>query len=358
MRSRGLVRRASVEVAQTEKAGAVEPPSLVNPPVLAGNPQPPAVASPPPPIPPSQNVTINLINRLVQRGVLTAEDAKELIAMAENDAEVARAQAAAAQQTAAAAEVRASAAQAAVAQIAATPNSPAESVAGDDEVRVTYVPEIVKQQLRDEIRDELMSRAGKDNWAPPRTLPEWIFRYRFFGDVRSRYDGSFFPSGNDNTGAFPNFNAINTGPPFDVTGTQFSPQINVDQNRTRFRLRVRFGAAVDLTENFSAGLRIATGENNSPVTTNQSFGLANQAQGGNFSKYAIWLDRGFLSYQIGGELGNDFAVTVGRFDNPFFSVSEIIWDDDLGFDGIAVHAKIRSCARGEAVSQCRRISGL
>ena len=48
----------------------------------------------------------------------------------------------------------------------------------------------------------------------------------------------------------------------------------------------------------TAGFRIATGENNSPVSTNQSLGLANQAQGGNFSKYAIWLDRAFLRYEV------------------------------------------------------------
>src|ERR1700688_1581748 len=43
---------------------------------------------------PSQNVTINLIHRLVQRGVLTQEDADELIKQAEDDAAKARALAA------------------------------------------------------------------------------------------------------------------------------------------------------------------------------------------------------------------------------------------------------------------------
>src|SRR6478736_5359072 len=43
---------------------------------------------------PSQNVTINLINRLVARGLLPKEDADELIKQAEADASVARAQAA------------------------------------------------------------------------------------------------------------------------------------------------------------------------------------------------------------------------------------------------------------------------
>src|SRR5262249_22412667 len=208
----------------------------------------------------------------------------------------------------------------------------------DDTVRVTYVPEVVKKQIREEIKEEVLTQAREENWAAPRTFPEWASRFSFFADIRGRYEGDFFPAGNDNTGAFPNFNAINTGPPFDVRGTTFSPQINVDQDRERFRLRVRFGLAVDLAENFTAGIRIATGENNSPVTTNQSLGLANQGQGGNFSRYAIWLDRAFLRYELGTDTNGYFSVLLGRFDNPFFS-SDLIWDDDLGFDGIAVQGK-------------------
>src|SRR5262245_6209655 len=263
----------------------------------------------------SQNVTINLINRLVERGVLTKQDATELIQMAEEDAAAARAEANAAQ---------------------ATPSPPPPS---EDTVRVTYVPEIVKRQIREEIKQDVMAQAREENWAAPRIFPEWASRFKFFADLRGRYEGDFFPAGNDNTGAFPNFNAINTGPPFDVRGTLFSPQINVDQDRERFRLRARFGLAADLTENFTAGIRIATGENNSPGTTNQSLGLANQGQGGNFSRYAIWLDRAFLRYEVGEvEGGGNLAINLGRFDNPFFS-SDLIWDDDLGFDGIALQGK-------------------
>ena len=258
----------------------------------------------------SQNVTINLINRLVQRGVLTKEDAAELIQQAEEDAAIARAQAA-----------------------APTPPPPS-----DDEVRVTYVPEIVKTQIRDEIKQEVMEQAREEHWAAPNTIPEWVSRFRLFGDIRVRYEGIFYPSGNDNTGAFPNFNAINTGPPFDVTGTVFSPQYDVDQNRNRFRLRARAGAAVALGDGLTAGLRIATGEDNSPVTTNQTLGVANQRQGGNFSKFDIWLDRAFISYEAGGTPQEDFIATIGRFDNPFFS-SNITWDDDIGFDGLAVQGK-------------------
>ncbi len=213
------------------------------------------------------------------------------------------------------------------------PPQPAE-----DSVRVTYIPEIVKAQMREQIKQDVMAEARKENWAAPKTIPGWVPRFRLTGDVRVRGEGLYYPSGNDNTGAFPNFNAINTGSPFDVSGTVFSPQLDVDQNRQRIRLRVRLGVEVELGSGFTAGMRLATGENNSPVTTNQSLGLANQAQGGNFSKYAIWLDRGFLKYELGGETNNNLAILAGRFENPFFS-TDIIYDEDLGFDGVALQGK-------------------
>jgi len=278
---------------------------------------------------PTQNVVINLINRLVDRGILPKEDAVELVRQAEADAVHAREQA---EMTAGAVTQVAAMAQAA-AQAAADASA---APAGGDAVRVTYIPEIVKAQMRDQIRQEVLAEARAENWAAPRTLPEWTTRVRVFGDVRLRGESIHFPGGNDNTGSFPNFNAINTGAPFDTSGTIFSPQLNVDQDRQRLRLRARMGVDVDLRENFSAGIRIATGETNTPVSTNQSLGLANQAQGGNFSKYAVWLDRGFLKYELGGQPGRNLAILAGRFENPFFSPTRMVWEDGLGFDGGAL----------------------
>ena len=266
---------------------------------------------------PSQNVTINLINRLVQRGVLTKEDSVELIHQAEADAVTARAQAAAVAQSAAA-------------QVVAS-NIP--DAASDSAVRVTYIPEVVKEQIRDDLRQEVMKQAYDEKWAAPQAFPSWVSRFTLNGDIRVRYQGDYFPTGNS-TGlgsSFWNYNAINTGSPFDYTGYANPPINNVDQNRNRFRLRARFGAAVDLTDGFSAGIRIGTGENSSPVTQNQTLG----ASGGDFSKYAVWLDRGFIRYEWGGHPEKDLAITIGRFDNPFFG-TKMIWADDIGFDGLAV----------------------
>jgi len=235
-------------------------------------------------------------------------------------------------------DARSHAAESAPQKVASDSAANVEATADDDEVRVTYVPDVVKEQLRQEVKQDVMDQARRENWASPRLLPEWVLKFRLFGDFRLRYDGEFYPSGNDNTGAFPNFNAINTGAPFDTAGTVFSPQLDVDQNRERFRLRARLGAGADLGDNFSTGIRFATGENDSPVTENQSFGLPTNGQGGNFAKYPIWLDRAFLKYERGGQPDDDFNVTIGRFDNPFFNTS-VIWADDLGFDGAMIQDK-------------------
>ena len=292
---------------------------------------------------PTQNVTVNLITRLMQRGVLTRGDAVELIQQAEVDAEIARANAEAAR----AAE--------------ALPLA-------EDSYSVSYIPESVRQQMRDEIKQQVLAEVRGEKFITLDGREGWPSRIQLFGDLRLRYDYRSYPEGNDNTGAFPNFNAINTGAPFDTAGLLFAPQYNVDQDRQRYRIRFRLGADLDLGDNIKGGFRIATGENNSPTSTNQSMGLASGGQGGQFSKYAIWLDRAFLKYEWDSDPSPSPApeaapadakspaappapapqvyprvyasVTAGRFDNPF-QATEILFDSDLGFDGMALHGKAR-----------------
>lgn len=272
--------------------------------------------------PPSPNSTINLINLLVKQGVITDEAAAALIKQADDEAYVARQ------------AVRDAGAKADNAQQTAATAAEAAAPAGTR--RVTYVPEIVKKQLRDEIRQEVMAKAEQEHWAAPGALPEWTQRIRFSGDVRVRYEHDSFPRGNDTLRAV-NYNAINTGPPYDTnlanlfnTSTLW-PTYNTTQDRNRPRLRARLGMDVDLFEGFWGGVRIATGDSNSPVSANQSLG----GSGGNFSKYAIWLDRAFLKYNP----TSDFDVSFGRFDNPFFSPTDLVWYQDLAFDGVAMKAK-------------------
>lgn len=260
----------------------------------------------------SQNVTINLIHRMVERGLLTRKDADELIAQAEADAVAAREEAAT------------SGSETSATKVVTTP-----APAPEGTVRVTYVPEVVKEQLRAEIEDEVLAQARSEKWMAPKAAPEWVDRFRVFGDLRTRWESNFFPENQTGYSSdYWNFAAINTAAtPYDYTAAAQAPSPNFDQTRNRVRLRARLGANIDLDDGFTAGLRVATGESNSPVSPNQSLG----ASGGNFSKYAIWLDRAFIRYQP----DEDFSIYVGRFDNPFFA-STTIFDDDLGFDGLAV----------------------
>jgi len=264
-------------------------------------------ATAPAPAAPSNNVTINLINSLVQKGILTQAEAAAMIQQAEADAMAA-----------------------ARADIAALPPEPSP----EDEMRITYIPDVVRNQMRDQIKQELMAAAREEKWSE-KEYPEWTSRFVPFGDIRVRSENIWFPSGNAANGAFPDFNRINTGAPYDtsLSNPNFAPQRNVDEDRHRFRLRARAGAEILLGEGFNAGVRVATGNNNSPTSTNQTLS-------GNFSKYAVWLDQAFISYDAGPGDGEELTFFAGRYSNPFFS-TVMHWDDDLNFDGLAVRGRVR-----------------
>jgi hypothetical protein len=302
--------------ASVAPAGDAAPPpsSLLPDPTAVGNAQPTASLS--------QNVTINLINRLVQRGALTQSDAVDLIRLAEQDAVIAQNQAQVLAET----------------KVALEQVAPPPPPADEDEYRVTYIPETVKDQIREDLRHDVMNQAKREGWAAPNAFPEWTSRIKLFGDIRMRYDNFMYSAGNDITGAFPNFNAINTGSPYDVSNTSNikSPQLNANQDRERTRLRMRLGFDIDMEDGFTAGIRMATGGNNSPVSTNQTLGSANSGgQGGNFSKYELWLDRAFIKYEGKMHPNANLTMLLGRFDNPYMTSSQIMWDEDVGLDGIA-----------------------
>ncbi len=279
------------------------------PPILPLDPPPfeEPIAPPAPGLPdPSQDVAVNLIVLLVQKGQLTREEGLALIQQAEAQAEAART------------------------RTAVLPPPLAE-----EDVRVTYVPQAVRNDIRDEIKQELLAEVHEQSRGFS-SAPEWTSKFRPFGDIQVRYEGIFFSDANDNTGTFPNFNSINTGAPFDTSGFIFSPQHNVDQDRNQARFRARAGTEILLGDGFSGGLRLATGESSSPVSPNQTFG----SSGGNFSKYSIWLDRAFLAYNAAPDDENELTFLAGRFDNPFFS-TDLLWDADIGFDGLAARGRFK-----------------
>lgn len=275
------------------------------------------------PVTPTASVTINLINLLVTKGVLTKDEAKAMVAQAEAEAQIARQES----QTQMVEIAQIIAVDVAAEQLAIEESMPSPQ---EGDVRVTYVPEVVKSELREMVRYDVMEQAKLEGWGLGQSVPSWVSRIKPSADFRFRWQGNFYPSGNDTSGAFPNFNAINNGAPFDVTGNVFSPQINTNQDRDYFLTRVRFGAMLDLGDNVAAGIRVATGNNNSPVSVNQGSGTP-----GYFTKYALWLDRAFMVYEVAASPDRFVQATVGRMNNPFFT-TPLIFDDDLGMDGFAL----------------------
>jgi hypothetical protein len=95
--------------------------------------------------------------------------------------------------------------------------------------------------------------------------------------------------------------------------------------RARARVRARFNAVADLGSQFRAGITLATGDVNDPVSTN-----ANVT--GFYTRKAIALDQAFVEFNP-----KDFkplTLTGGKFRYPWFN-TELTWDKDLNPEGAA-----------------------
>lgn len=176
-------------------------------------------------------------------------------------------------------------------------------------VRVPYVPEIVKNEIRDEIREEVIAQAKSERWAEPGSLPEWLDRITWEGDIRLRYQGDYYSE--DNIPA-PIYNT--------VIGNDLD---NTTEDEQRFRYRARLGMLAKISEKWGAGFRITTGNTTNPVSTNQTLGTYD-------NRSAITLDRAYLRWDPSVR----WQASGGRIPNPYFS-TDLLWDEDLTFEGFA-----------------------
>lgn len=218
-----------------------------------------------------------------------------------------------------------------IAQAAATPAPPpvvAGGISGDTQT-IPYIPQTVRDQIRQQIETEMASRAETEGWAKPGEVAEWTKRIRLYGDIRVRGEGNFFDKNNDPD--IPNFNGINTGSPFNtnraIAGSAPPPFLNTTENRERPRIRARLGLDAHLTDWITAQIRLASGNDTNPVSTNQTLGGGN----GDFSKYSIWLDRANIQLTPHGGL-DGLKIVAGRFGMQHpqpFAVDPAI-DDDMG----------------------------
>lgn len=224
--------------------------------------------------------TLNLIQLLVEQGVLKQEAADALLRKAQQQA----------------------------AEKAAQAIAP-EAEPGKNVVRVTYVPEHVKRELREQVRQEVVAQAKLERWGDVNAVPEWLDRLKWEGDVRLRYQGDLFADRNA-----PEAWLQAAGQDID----------NTLEDRHRERVRLRLGLNANITGGVDAGIRITTGNTSDPVSTNQTLGNTG-------NKYSMVLDRAFLKLQP----LDDLTLWGGRIPNPFFS-TDLVWDDDVSFEGAAM----------------------
>ncbi|HEX5682700.1 MAG TPA: putative porin [Ideonella sp.] len=232
--------------------------------------------------------TLSLIEALVEQGLLTRAKADELLRRARAAAEKGGATAAA----------------------PATGWGAPKSV-----VRVPYLSETTRAQIKDEVRNDVLATARDEGWTDGRRLPSWLKAVTIEGDMRVRSQAEMLPEDN----VAPEIFRAQTDSP------AWAPDLlNTQHDRHRMTLRARLGVTAKASDSFSAGLRIATGST-SGSPTSESATLGN---GGN--RLTIGVDRAWLRW----EPRHGMRIEGGRLAVPFDG-TDLLWPDDLGLDGVA-----------------------
>ena len=157
---------------------------------------------------------------------------------------------------------------------------------------------ITPEELR-EVTEESKQRQAADASrleAIKAKLPKWLELLTPFGDLRLRDEGFY------------------------------QDELHA---RNRVRVRARLGLTVAPSDEVSATVRLATGNANDPISTNQTFDSV-------FTRKSINFDWGYLTLKPGKSLGLEpgwLTVTAGKFGVNAFRPSELIWDDDVSPEG-------------------------
>ena len=243
-----------------------------------------------------------LINTLVESGLLNREKAAAMMR-----------------------QVQPSAASAPNQIAASTPETGAD---GKRVVRVPFVPESVRREMREQIKGEVLSQAKAERWGQPDAYPDWLSRLTFAGDIRARAETASLGKENSAPGFGFRGGEYTRAADLALNNTGGLPNSNTQEDFDRTRVRARLGVVAKVNEQVTSGVRLTTGSSTgSPTSTNQTMGQS-------FNKYAVVLDRAYVQVKPDASLG----VTAGRMANPFYS-TDLVYADDLGFEGIAVAAQ-------------------
>jgi Putative porin len=258
-----------------------------------------------------RDTTIALVNALVEQGVLTRAKADALIAQAEQ----AGAKAGGVPNT------QPGGAPSAPAPTAARPPGAASAPVEPGVVRVPYIPETVKQEIGEEVKQDVLAQAKTERWGEPGAFPEWLRHFNWYGDFRFRYEADRFPT--DNTPNAP------------VAILQ-AYGVNIDnstQADNRLRIRARFGFDATIGDTVTVGMGLATGG----VGAGSNPGSENQTLGNYESRSTVGFDRAYIAYNPLYWL----SFMAGRVGNPYFRPTTLVWADDVSLEGVVINFRPR-----------------
>ncbi len=241
---------------------------------------------------------LSLISTLVKNGVMSRSQADAMMRDAQRAADV---------------------------QLVAPP--PAEIGAdGKKIVRVPYVPEAVRSQMREQITADVLASTRGAAGTGAVGLAEAGGRVQISGDVRLRAEA--IRQGADNSPA----STYSAGQPALTRAADLwaDPNANTQQGLERTRLRARLGFQVAVTDKVTAGLTLSTGGLTGPTSTNQTMATGSNQSPGFFNKYALVVEKAYA------ELNplKGLRLSGGRIANPFMG-TDLVWADDLNFEGFA-----------------------
>ncbi|MES2310607.1 MAG: putative porin [Verrucomicrobiota bacterium] len=167
---------------------------------------------------------------------------------------------------------------------------------------------ILTDQEAEEIRADLTKEYSQTN-AGKLNFSSAVTQLKIYGDARVRYQWENAQTNQTNVGG--------------------TTQANVNQDRSRYRYRVRLGAEYTLTDNFKAGVRLETAQ--ASDSTNSDFGRY-------FSKDPINIGLAYLEYEDTKSapfgMADNVDVRLGKMLNPFYFSPEF-WDSDINPEGLS-----------------------
>lgn len=190
------------------------------------------------------------------------------------------------------------------------------------------VADKLKKEIIEEIREDLRRDIKNDmflhdeEWLDRMhiSVPEWTKRIRLYGDIRLRYENIYYEDDN----------ALILDP------TDINYLLNTFKNRERYRMRARLGLTAEVNRQADVILRLATGSDSNPVSTNETFGDY-------FNKDEILLDQAYLRL-LPSFNHPQVEFLLGRFPVPWVC-TDMVWDSDVGFEGVLFRADMRKTDR-------------